>query len=208
MDATRTNIKEFPAMSNGASIGAVSGGTFAGRARMASLALSLLAAAIVIAGVWGVALSFGDGPAPVAVGEAVEVPGGVFRVDAVVPEHMAPMQADKFAASGMSMSAMGMDMAPEGRERFTVEVTMTGGKGESLSYSSEDFRVSGDGMESAAPIRDNLESGTLSGETSVSGGMVFEVPERAENLVLTFADGRSVSLDTRTEGERGGGHGH
>lgn len=196
MDTPRTNIMEFPA----------GDASHAGRAPIASAALSLFAAAVVIAGLWGAILSFGDGPAPAAIGEDIEVPGGSFRVDAAIPEHMAPMQAGKFAASGMSMSAMGMDMAPKGSERFTVEVTMTGGEG--LSYSPEDFRVSGDGMSKVAPIRHQLEEGAVSGGSSVSGSMVFEAPEDAENLILAFDGGRTVSLSSPTGRKPGDSHDH
>ncbi|MBA2374785.1 MAG: DUF4352 domain-containing protein [Actinomycetota bacterium] len=201
MNASRTNTDFVPAVPDGVS---------AVRAGAANITLSLLAAVVVVAGSWGAALSFGDGPAPVSIGDEVEVREGSFRVDGATPEHMAPMQSGKFAASGMSMSAMGMDMAPEGHERLAVEVTLTGDEGESLSYSPEGFRVSGDGMGSVAPIRDQLEAGTLSGGSSVSGGMVFEVPEKAENLVLDFEGGRSVSLDVppKAGGNAGSPHGH
>lgn len=50
----------------------------------------------------------------VPVGEVAEVPGGLLRVDAVLPEHMAPLQMGKFSQSGMNMSGMGVDMVPEG----------------------------------------------------------------------------------------------
>jgi hypothetical protein len=183
-------------------------GTLAGRANLASLILSLLAAATILLGAWGVVSSFGEGPAPAAPGEEVAVGDGFLRVDSVTPERMAPMQSGKFAANGMSMSAMGMDMAPEGKKRVSVEVTLAGGEEESLAYSPEDFRVSGEGFEPSAPIRHKLEAGEVPAGSAVSGSLVFEVPEESENLLVEFDGGRPVALDLSNTGEPGGPHGH
>jgi len=66
-------------------------------------------AALVAAG-WGVIYSLTAEAPPARVGESVEVPGGLVRVDSVASEHMASMQMGKFAQAGMAgMSSMGED---------------------------------------------------------------------------------------------------
>lgn len=187
---------------------ALNDGVLASRARLASLAISILAAATILAGAWGVVHSFGEGPSPARIGESVGASGGSFRVDSATPEHMVPMQSGKFAASGMSMSAMGMDMAPEGRKRVSVEVTLAGGEEESLSYSPDDFRVSGEGFEPSAPIRNQLQAQEIPAGSAVSGSLVFEVPEKAEELLVEFDDGRPVALDLSKAENPGDAHGH
>jgi hypothetical protein len=81
-------------------------------------------------------------------GHGGEVPGGHLRVDKVTPKYMAEMQVGKFAQSAMSMSATGMDMAPEGQQRFTVEVTPAAENGD-IAYSPvrlPDLRRRGGGV--------------------------------------------------------------
>jgi Domain of unknown function (DUF4352) len=153
-------------------------------------------AALAAAG-WGVIYSLLNTEAPPArVGEPVEVPGGLVRVDSLAPEHMASMQMGKFAKAGMGgMSSMGMDMAPEGQRRFVVDVTL-GAKDGDLSYSPEDFSISGEGVKHSAPIRDQLDSGTLPAGSAISGSLVFQVPEETTKLMLGFGDeGQKVALN-------------
>lgn len=162
-------------------------------------------AAIAVGG-WGLLTSLSSPASPVAIGDTVEVPGGLLRVDGVTPEHMDPMQPGKFGASGMSMQSPGMDMAPEGFRHFTVDLSLAAPENDSFSYSAKDFTVSGEGMEEAGPIRHQLEAGTLAPATAVSGALVFQAPEKAKNLTLSFGDSRQpVALDLKP-GE--GGHGH
>jgi len=158
-------------------------------------------AALAAAG-WGVIYSLLNTEAPPArVGETVEVPGGLVRVDSVSPEHMASMQVGKFAQAGMAgMSSMGMDMAPEGQRRFVVDVTL-GTKDGDLSYSPEDFNISGEGVKKSAPIRDQLDSGTIPAGSAISGTLVFEVPEETTKLMLSFGDdGQKVALNLNDSG--------
>lgn len=164
-------------------------------------------AAIAVGG-WGLLASLSSPTLPAAGGEAVEVPGGgLMRVDGVTPEHMAPMQMNKFGASGMSMQqSAGMDMAPEGYRRFTVDVSLAAPENGSFSYSAKEFKISGEKTKEGAPLRHQLEAGTLAPGTATSGALVFQVPNDARNLMLSFGDGRQpVALDLKP-GD--GGHGH
>jgi hypothetical protein len=186
--------------------GCPSGNRRGARARAARVALAFGVAASLAAGGWGLFSSLGAEATPARVGEPVEVPGGLVRVDKVTAEHMAQMQADKFAASGMSMSSMGMDMAPEGQRRFAVDVSLAADDG-TLSYSVEDFRLTAEGMEEAGPVRDALESETIPAGGAISGTLIFQAPEDVKGLELTFDGGRPIDLDLppATQGE---GHGH
>lgn len=181
------------------------------------LLLALVTVAVLAAGGWGVVSSLNTEAPPARVGEAIGVPGGQLLVEEVTPEHMASMQMGKFAQAGMSgMSSMGMDMAPEGQRRFVVDVTLAAERGD-LSYSSEDFRISGKGMnKEATPIRSQLDAGTIAAGGAISGSLVFQAPQEASALMLSFGEeGPKVALDLKPDAEsnghaHGGGqsHGH
>ena len=176
------------------------------RARGARFVLAFGVAASLAAGGWGIFSSLGVEAEPARLGEVVEVSGGLVRVDAVTPEHMAQMQADKFAASGMNMSSMGMDMAPEGQRRFSVEVALAAKDG-ALNYSPQDFRITGDGIEEIEPLRETFEGETIPAGGAVSGSLVFQVPEDAQGLELGFDGGRPISLELPPT-DKGEAHSH
>lgn len=177
---------------------------------LGSMLLALAVTVALVAGGWGVISSIATGAPPASVGEPVEVSGGIVRVDRVTPEHMVPMRSGKFAATGMSMSATGMDMAPKGFERFVVDVTLVAENG-ALSYSPGDFRLSGEGVKDHAPIRAQISDGDLDKGNAVSGGLVFQAPVNAKNLTLNFDGGRGIALDlpaNKDGGKEKEGHGH
>ncbi|QIN84433.1 hypothetical protein GBA63_18630 [Rubrobacter tropicus] len=164
------------------------------------------------AGGWGISSSLGAEPPAARVGSWVQAPGGLLRVDRVAPESMAAMQMDKFAEQGMSMGdPMGMDMAPEGQRRFAVDVTLAAGEGGDLAYSADDFRLTGEGMEGAGPLRTTLTDGPVPAGGRISGTVVFQAPEDADGLELSLGvGGDPVALPLEpTSGENGGdGGGH
>lgn len=167
----------------------------------------LATVAVLIAGVWGFSSSLAAGPAPVRTGEAVEVPGGLMRVDKVTPEHMAPMQMDKFAKKGMNMSGMVPDMTPKGFRRFSVDVTLVGQESGGLAYSVDRFRISGEGTKETKPLRGEFEPGTVPEGSVVSGTMIFQVPEDAKGLRMSFDGGTPVALDLKPGKAGNGGSG-
>lgn len=179
------------------------------RARIGGIVLFLAITGALLAGGWGLLTSLAAESSPARVGESVQVPGGLLRVDKVTPEHMAPMKMGNFAKAGMNMSGMVMDMTPEGKRRFTVEVTLAG-QTNGLSYSKKDFRISGEGVEQTAPLRSRLGSGEVPPGSAISGILVFQVPEEAENLRLGYRDGRPVLLDlapgSQNKNKSHGGH--
>ncbi len=179
------------------------------RAAIGGILIVASIAVAIIGGAWSLVSTVKSGAAPARVGEPVKVSGGVFQVDRVVPESMAPMQMENFAKSGMFMSGMVADMTPEGKKRFTLEVSLSGGNG-GLRFSENDFRVNGEGMKETRPLRGQLGTGKISSGQATSGILTFQVPEEAEDLVLGFRDSRPVILDLGSETENpnksGGGH--
>src|SRR3712207_7379842 len=109
----------------------------------------------------------------------------------------------------MSMSSMGMDVAPEGQRRFAVDVTLAASEGSDLSHSPrDDFRISGKGIEDSAPIRYQLEGGTLPAGSAISGSLVFQAPEEVRSVMLSFGDdgGQKIALDLKPATEIGRAH--
>ena len=184
------------------------------RGRLARGLVALAACAALGAGVWGASSSLSSGAPAASIGEPVPVDGGHMVVESVAPEHMAPMQTGKFAASGMSMASTGMDMAPEGYRRFTAQVSLSSDERQGLSYSPESFTVTGSRMREATPIRSQLGSGEIPAGGTVSGTLVFQVPEEASSLALGIDGSRSVGLDPgpaqghSRSGGAAGDHGH
>lgn len=178
------------------------------RARIGGLLLLVAVAATFVVGGWGALVSLSAKELPAGVGEAVEVPRGVLQVDKVTPEHMAPMQMDKFAKKGMNMSGMVADMTPEGQRRLNVDVTLAAKENTSLAYSEKQFRLTGEGMDETGPLRSKLGSGSVPPGSAVSGTLVLQVPEEASKLMLSFDGGRPVALDLKPlkDGE-GSSHG-
>ena len=174
------------------------------RALLGGLILAVAVAAALAAGGWGAISSLTGEAPPARVGESVTVPGGVFRVEGVTPEHMAPMKMGKFGQQGMNMAMPNMDMAPDGYERFSVNLTLQA-QGANLDYAPEDFRLSGEGVEDHQPIRSQLGEGTVPDGSAVSGSLVFQAPEDTKDLKLEFKGGRLIALDA-PPGK--GGHGH
>lgn len=169
------------------------GGMPKSRRRLGGALLAIGIALALVFGGWGGVVSLKADPPPARVGEGAEVPGGTFRVDQVIPEHMAPMQMQNFARAGMNMSGMVADMTPEGKRRFNVEFTVSAQDGE-MAYSPTDFRLSGRGVDGIAPIKSELGSNSLPAGGTVSGTLTFQVPEEAEGLALSFDGGRPVAL--------------
>lgn len=174
------------------------------RVVLGALILALAVGAALAAGGWGLVSSLTNSGPPARIGEDVEVPGGLMRVDKVTPEHMAPMQMGKFAKQGMNMSMPKLDMVPDGYRRFTVDVTLIA-RGGNIGYGSDDFTLSREG-EKTRLVRSQLGEGSVENGSSVAGNLVFQVPEKAKGVTLEFDGGRPVGLDLPAS--KGENHGH
>lgn len=179
------------------------------RSLAGGLILATAVLATLIAGGWGVISSLAIEAPPARIGETVEVPGGLLRVEKVTPEKQ--MSGAEPAASDSSGEKM--EMAPEGSRRFNVDVTLASRESGGLDYSAEDFRLTGEGVKESGPVRTRLDAGTLPEGSAVSGGLVFQAPEKARDLTLSFDGGRPVALDLEPmkpmkEGKNASGGGH
>ncbi|MGB3634568.1 MAG: hypothetical protein WA982_11055 [Rubrobacteraceae bacterium] len=165
------------------------------RSSFAGIFLFIFTLAALAAGGWGLLAAVGAQGPPVGVGDSLEIPGGSLRVDEVTPESMAPMQTKKYQRSGMSMSSNVPDMTPEGYKRFNVDVSLAA-ETAGIDYSAKDFQLTGEGIDRVTPLRNELDPGLLPQGSAIQGILVFQVPEDAKNLMLTFGDSRQpVALD-------------
>jgi hypothetical protein len=158
--------------------------------------LALAVVAALAAGLWGFLAPrpASDPNAVTRIGEFAHLPGGLVRVDGVTPEHMADMNMQGFAATGMSMSAMGMDTALEGYRRFSLEVTLVGQGRDGLRFQTSQFRVTGEGIEDAFPLRAELGDGWVPSGNVLNGSLLYQVPESATGLKLVFG-AASIGLE-------------
>lgn len=128
-----------------------------------------------------------------APGDEVALPGGAMRVAEVIPEHLAPMNHGQFARLGMTMAAMVPDATPEGLRSFTVLVALSGRGAAGMQLSADEFTVSGPGF-TATPLRADLGGGRVPAGSSLTGVLVFRVPESARQVHLRYAGGQPVAL--------------
>lgn len=173
--------------------------------RPGTLALLALVAGIVAFAAIGSILAAGvftrsaEPEPPARIGETIQIPGGLLRVDGIKPEVM--------NHNMMQMSTtMGMDMAPEGYRRFTVSVSLIGQARSGLHYAADQFRISGDGVDKPTAIRYALGNGVVPVGSAMSGTLLFQVPDTSQHLLLTYGDGnQAIALDLA---ESGPGHDH
>lgn len=121
------------------------------------------------------------------------MPGGAMRVAEVIPEHLAPMNHGQFARLGMTMTAMVPDATPEGLRTFTVLVALSGRGAAGMQLGADEFVVSGPGF-TATPLRADLGGGRVPAGSSLTGVLVFRVPEGAQRVHLRYAGGQPVAL--------------
>jgi hypothetical protein len=84
-----------------------------------------------------------------------------------------------------------------------VEVSLAAGNG-GLDYSAGAFRLSGEGIEGSAPTRSQLGDDTLPAGSETPGALIFQAPEEAKGLALSFDGAESVALDPGNGGASGG----
>lgn len=121
-----------------------------------------------------------------APGDDVALPGGRMRVEAVIPEQLAPMNHERFARLGMAMSAMVPDSTPEGQRTFTVLLSLVGQGPDGLDVRAERFSVSAPGLGPIAPLRSDMGTTTVPPGSGMTGTLVFRVPADAETLSLRY----------------------
>ncbi|HEU4793009.1 MAG TPA: hypothetical protein VFS96_05060, partial [Nitrolancea sp.] len=128
------------------------------------------------------------------VGEAIQIPDGLLRVEEIKPEVMS------HTMTKMS-TTMGLDMAPEGYRRFTVSVTLIGQAKSGLHYAADQFRISGEGVDKPTAIRYGLGNGVVPVGSATSGTLLFQVPNTTPHVLLTYGGGnQAIALDLPESG--------
>ncbi len=158
-----------------------------------AVALVLLLGVVGVAGWWG--LSGRQTLRSVAVGEAIEIPGGLMMVEEVRPEIMVHDMAP-----GMTMP----DQIPDGYRRFSVDLLFQGGKGGTM-IEPADLYVAGDGFGPVAPHRVVGTVSPLPEGSTLARGVLFQTPIEVDNLWLGYEGADTV---VTLEGDLGEAHDH
>ncbi|HSH11755.1 MAG TPA: hypothetical protein VLA10_08205, partial [Ilumatobacter sp.] len=157
------------------------------------MALVLLLGVVGVAGWWG--LSGRQTLRSVAVGEAIEIPGGLMMVEEVRPEIMVHDMAP-----GMTMP----DQIPDGYRRFSVDLLFRGGEGGTM-IEPADLYVAGDGFGPVAPHRVVGTVSPLPEGSTLALGVLFQTPIEVDNLWLGYEGADTV---VTLEGDLGEAHDH
>jgi hypothetical protein len=146
---------------------------------------------VLVLAVWSFAHDWGRDPV-VGPGE-LAADGGIVRVEGALsaarPQH--------------AMPGMGTDEDPvaDGDRRISVDVTLMAGTGE-LRYAAEDFVLEVDGEPAKRLVhRDVLPGEALPAGTSLSGTIMFDVPDDATVGMLSFAGGAATEVVLPAEAE-------
>ena len=148
--------------------------------------------AVLTAAVWS--LTAVTGAVSPAGPDELGLVGGVVHVDRVTSA--APPQ--------QAMPGMGTDDDPvaEGSRRVSFDVTLRADEDATLEYAASRFRLAAEGNAAAAPKKLVLPGEEIPPGTSLSGVLVFEVPEDATTATLSYGDSRTpVVLPGEAEGD-------
>jgi hypothetical protein len=147
--------------------------------------------AVLVLAVWSFAQGWGREPV-VGPGE-LAADGGIVRVEGALsaarPQH--------------AMPGMGTDEDPvaDGDRRISVDVTLLAGASE-LRYAGDDFVLEVDGEPAKRLVhRDILPGDVLPAGTSLSGTVMFDVPDDATVGMLSFAGGAATEVVIPAEAE-------
>ncbi len=169
-----------------------------GPSRSATVVVGVLAVLVLAGGFWSLGLERDDhdhGDAAV-IGETVELPEGLLRVDAVRPEIMAAM---------LMPASLMPDSVPDGYRRFVVDMSLVAAGTEELEYDASRFSISGEGLDRTPTHRAVTKAGTVPPGSQATVSMLFDAPLEVEPLYLHIeGTDRVVLLD----GDLGDGHDH
>ncbi|HET7397578.1 MAG TPA: hypothetical protein VFJ94_03555 [Intrasporangium sp.] len=175
-------------------------GRAAGGARITpreTLLMAVCVLAVLGAGLWGLARRDDSAGPAAGVAGVVEVPGGLLRVEAVVPYDPGKLHSGMQQTSGSAaMPGMAPPMDPDpvaaGKRRFSVRVGLTATESQGVRLSASSFTVSGGGVAPTPPRSDQLGISLVPQGASTSGELTFEVPASARSLSLAFVGGREA----------------
>ena len=102
------------------------------------------------------------------------------------------------------------DPVPDGYERFGVSLTLRAAAADGLAYSADSFILTGESMEPTGPVRFGGGPGEIPDGMQASLTLIFQAPEDATSLRLSFRGAsQAVLLEDapQDEGDEGD-HGH
>jgi hypothetical protein len=93
------------------------------------------------------------------------------------------------------------DPVPDGMRRVSVDVTLLADEDEALAYASDKFTLTVAGSDPARPHNDVLPGTSLPAGTSMTGTLIFDVPQDATTGSLSFDDGPGTAVTLPPESE-------
>lgn len=124
----------------------------------------------------------------VPLGAVTEVPGGLVRVNGVLPD-------EQPGAPGGPVPADLAGPLPAGLHRMRVLLELTALEPGGVEFVTQDWSVRRLGQRTSSPLWASTPEGTLEQGESLQVALVFEVPDKAVELVLE-GDGARLALGT------------
>ncbi|WP_298584703.1 hypothetical protein [uncultured Kocuria sp.] len=143
-------------------------------------------------GVLGAAVLGQDEEPGAPLGAVATVPGGLARVNGVLPE-----EPDAGAP------AAGSETAEDGTHRVRILLELTALEPGGVDFDAADWEVERLGGESSRALHASVQEQALAQGEALRTELLFEVPDRA--LELTLEGPRSARLSLGTDHHRGGG---
>ncbi|MEX5299622.1 hypothetical protein RCG67_12685 [Kocuria sp. CPCC 205292] len=153
-------------------------------------------------GVLGAAVLGQDEEPGAPLGAVATVPGGLARVNGVLPEEPAagaPATGDGTTGNGTT----GDGAAEDGTHRVRVLLELTALEPGGVDFDAADWEVERLGGGSSRAVNASVPERTLVQGEALRTELLFEVPDRA--LELTLEGPRSARLSLGTDHHRGGG---
>jgi len=168
--------------------------------RTATLTVAVMAAVVIAAGAWGMAQEGGghdhhEGDVAI-IGETVELPDALIRVDAVRPEIMAAM---------LMPASLMPDMVQDGYRRFAIDMSIVPTSENGMSYDMDLFTISGEGLDPTPVHRAATKPGFVPLGSQATLTMLFDAPLEIEPLFLSI---EGTDTQILIDGELGDGHQH
>lgn len=163
-----------------------------------TFAVAVLAVVLMGAGAWGMAQGAGghDHGDVAIIGETVELPDALVRVDAVRPEIMAAM---------LMPASLMPDMVQDGYRRFAVDMSIVATSEDGVSYDMNLFTISGEGLDPTPVHRAATKPGFVPLGSQATLTMLFDAPLEVEPLFLSI---EGTDTQILIDGDLGDGHQH
>lgn len=138
---------------------------------------------------------------PAPLGASVQVPGGVARVNGVIP-----LEADGWRPNPQVEELSGPPAPGVHRVRVLLQVTATQPGG--VSFRAVDYRIGGLGTARQDPLWSSPVTRMAARGETVNATLVYEVPDQAVSLVLHGPAGSGLNRSGPTESVLALGPGH